>query len=706
MQGAASTLLPNHPKSVERVVVAVLDCLAWRWRSLPRRTLVASWLLRTTSFAVRQERRILGTTETAALGSPTAAQVVLTRLTRFRPRLLDAMTLHWIAREPPQDANSTVTRRERRLQERAERGRVRLAKALRKRHLDGDPATLLGGLQAEPPPETKALILARWAAVPRRRERTDLAKAALRSWQWIGFKRFLRWAGTGVAMVLCVLLGAGLTLKWLVESGRLTSFIIWHQSQQLAKGMPEIAQPARPWPQAGDVGSAVQSGPRTADELFSLTNIWSAKLSFTAEQWKQLQPSRTAPSNIRGPDGQMALRNPNARRSGLAGVLGIEFNWVQAQLDFAGARFPIVAVRYRGNGTYVNSLFGPKQSFKVDLNKFTKGQHLVGVHTLNFVNAIPDVSYLHDALAERLFRDMGVVAPRTGYAYLTIDVPGRFTNQALGLYVLVENPDGDFAKDRFGSKKIPIFKPVTTELFKDLGPDWNAYAAIYDLKTEATAEQRARLIEFARLVTHAAPAEFARRLPEYLDLESFAGFVAGHVLLSSYDGFLSNGQNFYLYLDPRSNQFGFIPWDQDHSWGEFGYVGSADKRERASIWQPSTYPNRFLDRVMEVDQFQAAYRRHLEQALAHLFTVERLYRQIDEVSAVIRPAIAAESDFRLHRFDLAVSTNWLAGPRDGVPEGPRAPVPQLKRFISNRVQSVRAQLDGTAEGVVFNRRRK
>jgi CotH kinase protein len=144
---------------------------------------------------------------------------------------------------------------------------------------------------------------------------------------------------------------------------------------------------------------------------------------------------------------------------------------------------------------------------------------------------------------------------QTGFAYLTVQAPGKFENQPLGLYVLIENPDAEFALDRLGSKKTPIFKPVTTDLFKDLGNDWKSYEGIYDLKTHASPAQRQRLIEFARLVTNADDAEFARRLPEFLDLKSFAGFVAGHVLLSSYDGFLTNGQNYYLCLDPRSNRF-------------------------------------------------------------------------------------------------------------------------------------------------------
>jgi len=223
------------------------------------------------------------------------------------------------------------------------------------------------------------------------------------------------------------------------------------------------------------------------------------------------------------------------------------------------------------------------------------------------------------------------------------------------------------------------------------------------LKTKATDGQLDRVVQLAQLVSHAGDSEFAQRLPEFLNLEEFAAFLAGHVLMSSYDGFLSNGQNFYVYLDPRSNKFGFIPWDQDHGWGEFGYTGEAETRERASIWRPSTSKNLFLDRVMKVDAFRDIYRRKLEFALKEYFTVDRLFPAIDNLAAIIRPAVAAESDFRLKRFDLAISTNWVSGPRDGNmrdgnAEGPKAPAHQLKRFILARTKSVREQLDGESQG--------
>jgi hypothetical protein len=699
VHGSAALLVPEEPGARIEISASVFRLFALKWRRVPKRTLVAAWLIRTTCFMVARQRRLLKLPTPVPTSMTGLYDRLFRKLNAMPVTLREPLILLHLLRESVTAAGSALGGKEARIVRLADRGLARLAK------LFAEPRSLLHDIPAPVSSETESSVLTRLAELTTTRKKNDLMRGAWRSWRWLGLKRRFWKTSLAFGVGLGLLLIAGGTLAWLGQQGYLTLPMLQFAGRQMIKDVPELLQAARSWPSPPEQKPwALQTPPKTSSDLYGLTNIWLARLSFTPEAWHQIAPSHIPPISMHGPDGQMVLRNPKSKRSGLAGVLGIEFNWTKARLEFAGLDYTNVSVRYRGNGTYVNSLFGPKQSFKVAVDKAAKNQTVGGARVLNFVNAIPDNSYLHDALGERLFRDLGAPGPRTSYAYLTLDVPGKFANQALGLYVLIENVDADFALDRFGSKTVPIFKPVTTELFKDLGNDWTAYAPIYDLKTEATSEQKDRVIQFSKLVTSASDDEFARRLSEFLDLEEFAAFLGGHVLLSSYDGFLANGQNIYVYLDPRSNRFGFIPWDQDHAWGEFGYVATADQRERASIWEPSTYHDQFLERVLKVEEFRAIYRRQLEHALASLFTVERLDSQVDELAALLRPAVAAESDFRLHRFDLAVSTNWLSGPRDGAPEGPKAPVHQIKRFIANRVQSVRDQLDDKAKGVVLTRR--
>ncbi len=221
------------------------------------------------------------------------------------------------------------------------------------------------------------------------------------------------------------------------------------------------------------------------------------------------------------------------------------------------------------------------------------------------------------------------------------------------------------------------------------------------MKTKATLEQQRRVIELARLVSSATDAEFTARIGDFLDLDEFARFLAGEVLLSNYDSILADGQNFYLYLDGRSNRFGFVPWDLDAAWGHF-WLGTKPELERASIWHPWVGENRFIERVMAVKEFRNTYRAHLEDFLTRLFVPERLHRRIDEIAAVLRDPIAAQSTFRLNKFEQAVGMKPVKPSPGETPYGVNHPAHDLKRFVEARARSVRRQLDGKSAGMILN----
>lgn len=204
-------------------------------------------------------------------------------------------------------------------------------------------------------------------------------------------------------------------------------------------------------------------------------------------------------------------------------------------------------------------------------------------------------------------------------------------------------------------------------------------------------------------MTQASDEDFADQLGDFLDLEKFARYLACEILLSNYDSFLSNGQNFYLYLDPVSNKFGFIPWDLDLAWGGFFLLGTARERERASIWHPWVGQHHLLERVMAVEAFRQIYRAQLETLLAQHFVPSRLHQRIDAIAAFVRDPIAAESDFRLGKFEQAVSDQRRERSGEDDAHGANRPAHQLKHFIDARARSVREQLDGTSKGIILER---
>src|ERR1044071_6780477 len=86
-----------------------------------------------------------------------------------------------------------------------------------------------------------------------------------------------------------------------------------------------------------------------------------------------------------------------------------------------------------GSKGKVGALIEPKRPFKVDLNHFVKGQKIAGLDELTFNNLMWDPSCLRDALAYELFRDAGVPASRTAYAWVTASVEKKWNRKQLGL---------------------------------------------------------------------------------------------------------------------------------------------------------------------------------------------------------------------------------------------------------------------------------
>lgn len=397
----------------------------------------------------------------------------------------------------------------------------------------------------------------------------------------------------------------------------------------------------------------------------------------------------------RGPG--LNLQGREGRRNGLAAALGIDFPTVRAELAFEDRLFPAVSVRYKGNGTFLQSRGSQKRSFKVDVNDVFRRQNLAGVTKLNLHNCVTDASWMNEVLSHRLFRDAGVPAPRTAYARVFLTVPGEHDREFLGLYSLVENVDRDFALDRFGTRKGALFKPVTRQVFEDLGDDWAAYRQTYDPKTPVSAEETRRVIAFCKLVSHADDRRLAAELGDYLDLDEFARFMAVTVWLSTLDSILAPGQNFLVHLHPVTRRFQFIPWDLDHSFGQFPMIGTQEQRENLSLQRPWQGRQRFLERVFAVPAFQELYRARLAEFNRTICRPERLVKQVDELAAALRAAVAEESADKLARFDQVVAGQPV-GPEGSGGFGFGAPPKPIKGFVTARWKSVADQLAGRSQG--------
>ncbi len=436
-------------------------------------------------------------------------------------------------------------------------------------------------------------------------------------------------------------------------------------------------------------------------DIFQFTNVWTIHLRFTPEQWQAMEPRPgQAGGAPRGNRGGSFLQGPDGGRNGIAAAFGIAFNYVRADLEFGTNKFEEVGARYKGNGTFLSSRQGLKQSLKLDLNQFVKRQKLAGMSQLNLHNSVRDPGGMNEAIAYRLFRDAGVPAPRTAYAKVYVTVPGRHARRYFGLYNLVEDVGSVFAEDHFAVKKGALLKPVTPNLFSNLGEDWKNYNQAYDPKSALSDDQKRRVIGFSKFVSTASDGDFAARITEYLDIDNFARYMAVTTWLTDLDGILGPGQNFYLYLHPKTQKFLFIPWDQDQPFGQFPR-GTVEQRENLSIQKPWTGQNRFLERVYKTESFKTAYLARMTEFNNTLFQPERIHRQVDELAGVLRAPIQEESQERLSEFDKAVAGQKLTIVMGPGFQGGTEVIP-IKPFVQARRKSVADQLEGRSEGTTIN----
>jgi spore coat protein CotH len=299
-----------------------------------------------------------------------------------------------------------------------------------------------------------------------------------------------------------------------------------------------------------------------------------------------------------------------------------------------------------------------------------------------------DSSKVREALAYAVFRAAGVPAPRTAFAEVVLNVPGRRTGDYLGLYTVVEQVDEQFLAAPFQDGGGLLLKPEGVRGLPYLGDDAAKYEKAYVAKRGASPEAWARLIELTRLIYEADEEEFRSEIGKYFDIYGFVPFLAANAMLSSLDSFVGLGHNYYLYLSPVTQKFSFIPWDLDLAFGGFSMYGSPEQTADLSVAHPHLGENKLIDRLLAMPEVKAAYLDEMRRLVAEVFTTEKLGADLAAVEALAKEPVAKELAAAHKRGD---STNPALF-------GNMTVTLPIDVFLAKRAESVAAQLAGEREG--------
>jgi putative membrane-bound dehydrogenase-like protein len=433
----------------------------------------------------------------------------------------------------------------------------------------------------------------------------------------------------------------------------------------------------------GSDGQEPAAKEKPGQDAFGLTKVWSVHLDIPAKEYEAMQPPLAF-----GPKGPPA---PKGKRDSEPNLFGTQFPWVEGEFTAEGKTYKKVGIRYAGDITYFSSAQSLKRPLKIDFNKFAD-QHFHGLASLQF-HAMPmDPAKGREALAYAIFRAAGVPAPRTAFAEVTLTVPSKYDKEYVGLYVLVENVDAEFLKDRFGTDKGLLMKPFQVRSLDYLGDDWEAYKGKYRPQSEPTKEHTKRVVEFAKLVNQAKDDEFKKEIDKYLDVDAFLRFLAANAITSNLESSFALGHNYYFYLDPRTNKFVFIPGDLEFSLANFLLMGTPDQLMNLSLTHPYPGNNKLVERLLGIKEVSGQYRKMLQELSQTAFSKPRLTRDIDEIEKVTKELLAKEK----RAVEARKEKQAGFGPPGGF--GPQPPT--LTVFAEKRAASIAAQLGGKSKGYV------
>ena len=261
-------------------------------------------------------------------------------------------------------------------------------------------------------------------------------------------------------------------------------------------------------------------------------------------------------------------------------------DYVEGSLVFQGDTISPVGIRYKGSiGGFVDCLSGgswsepsgfktcSKLSMKVKINWDGANYKFFGLKKLQFHSMNQDDSQMRDRLAYHLFREMGAPAPRSVHARMLIN--GQFA----GLFSLVEQIDGRFAKFHFDDKDGNVYKEVWP--LKANGAPQNINTFIGALKTNEENPAVGIMQSFANKLSTETANNIPAVIEEYMDVRKAIAYCVVDRAIRHDDGpfhWYCGGEcgnhNYYWYEEPTNKKLHLIAWDMDNAFENLGSNGN------------------------------------------------------------------------------------------------------------------------------------
>ncbi|MCP4601853.1 MAG: hypothetical protein GY847_15285 [Proteobacteria bacterium] len=251
--------------------------------------------------------------------------------------------------------------------------------------------------------------------------------------------------------------------------------------------------------------------------------------------------------------------------------------YVPATVFYDGLEFTKAAFRYKGGFGSLYSCFEnfwpevigrdcDKLNYKIKFSEYKDDKRFFGLKRINLHGMDKDYSRIREILAYRIFNESDVPASRAAYVKLVIN------GQPMGLYLTVEQVDGQFTRKRFddgGGGNL-----YKEKWFDQTDPqEW-----VSSLKTNREENPDvSTMVEMATELSSVAEEQFESILGKWIDVDQFMRYMAVEQTIAHWDSTTAfycdwgcGNHNYFFYEYTDRQQVALIAWDLDLTFANFG----------------------------------------------------------------------------------------------------------------------------------------
>jgi hypothetical protein len=206
-----------------------------------------------------------------------------------------------------------------------------------------------------------------------------------------------------------------------------------------------------------------------------------------------------------------------------------------------------IGVRLKGQATrrLINDY--DKAPLKLKFDAFVPGQKFMGLTRMTLNSMVQDPSFIREDTSYRIYRAMGLVAPRTTYSWVTVN------NADFGLYMNIEAIDRQMLKRWLN----PVHVYSSNCYLADMTYSQDdCYDTNYgdDNRTDLNAAVAVSVLNGATWWTE---------VNKIADMTSVINLMATDIYTSNWDGYTDVVQNNYYIVFDDTGKLKIIPWGQD-----------------------------------------------------------------------------------------------------------------------------------------------